>query len=310
MLPGMAAKPRITLVGAGNLASALAVAVRRAGYAIDAVVARPIRSSLSKARKLAEEVGARVLSTSSGQLGSDVVWFCVPDSQIADAAHSLVDRIDSKNGHSKNWRGKIALHSSGALDSDVLAELRSRGAAVASVHPLMTFVRDSRPSLAGVSFAVEGDAQAIRVARQIVQDLRGHSCSIRKQDKAAYHACGTFASPLLCALLATTEEAAVAAGMNRKSARERLLPILQQTIANYGRLGAAASFSGPIVRGDVATVEQHLQQLRALPVAREVYIALANSALKSLPVKNRPRLEAILRRKWRAERHPARTIAK
>ena len=45
---------------------------------------------------------------------------------------------------------------------------------VASVHPLMTFVRGSRPSLVDVPFALEGGQKAVRAARAIVQDLRGH----------------------------------------------------------------------------------------------------------------------------------------
>jgi predicted short-subunit dehydrogenase-like oxidoreductase (DUF2520 family) len=142
------------------------------------------------------------------------------------------------------------------------------GAAVASVHPLMTFVRGSQPSLAGVSFAVEGDARAVRLGRRVVEDLGGHAYSIRKKEKAAYHAWGTFASPLFTALLATTEQVAALAGVNRKAAKERMIPILRQTLANYAAFGAAGAFSGPLVRGDVDTVKEHLRVLRGSPAAR------------------------------------------
>jgi predicted short-subunit dehydrogenase-like oxidoreductase (DUF2520 family) len=166
---------------------------------------------------------------------------------------------------------------------------------VASIHPLMTFVRKSRPSLRGISFAIEGDPPAIRVARRIVQDLEGTAHTIRKRDKAAYHAWGTFASPLLTAFLATTEQVAAGAGAGGKEARKRMLPILQQTLSNYLKLGAADSFSGPIVRGDVETVKRHLRVLRELPAAREVYLALAGAALQYLPAKNRRLLRGALR---------------
>jgi hypothetical protein len=66
---------------------------------------------------------------------------------------------------------------------------------VGSVHPLMTFVRGSRPSLAGVPFAIEGDQKAVRAARAIVRDLRGRPFTIRKRQKEAYHAWGMFTSP-------------------------------------------------------------------------------------------------------------------
>jgi predicted short-subunit dehydrogenase-like oxidoreductase (DUF2520 family) len=277
ILPGMPGKPRIAIVGAGNLASALAVALRGAGYGIDRIVAHG-PASLRRARRLAREVGASATAVARAQIRAEVVWFCVPDAAIADTAESLVGAAD--------WRGKVALHSSGALASDELAKLRGRGASIASAHPLMTFVRGSRPSLTGVSFAIEGDAKAVRAARAIVLALHGEPFAIRRKDKAAYHAWGMFASPLLTALLAASERVAIAAGVRPSAARQRVLPILQQTLANYGRMGAPESFSGPIARGDVETVKKHLRVLREVPGARDVYLALARAALRDLPAKN------------------------
>ncbi len=287
ILPGMPGKPRIAIVGAGSLASALAVALHGAGYVIDQIVSRAPEASLRRARRLAGEVSASAVAAARAQIRAEVVWFCVPDAAIAGAADSLVGAAD--------WRGKVALHSSGALTSDELAKLRERGASAASVHPLMTFVRGSRPSLKGVPFAIEGDAKAVRAARAIVLALQGQPFAMRKKDKEAYHAWGMFASPLLTALLAASERVAVAAGVSRNAARKRVLPILHQTFANYGRLGAPESFSGPIARGDVETVKKHLRVLRETPGAREVYIALARAALRDLPAKNRAALEKILK---------------
>jgi predicted short-subunit dehydrogenase-like oxidoreductase (DUF2520 family) len=289
MLPDMTAKPRVAIVGAGNFGSALALALQQAGYAIEAVIGRvggeSLRGeSLKRAQKLATRVGAGV-SHDLSAVRVELIWFCVPDAEMARAAKSLAKQIE--------WKGRVALHSSGALASDELEVLRRRGAAVASVHPLMTFVRGSRPSLAGVSFAVEGDLAAVRVARRVVRDVGGRACSIRKKDKAAYHAWGTFASPLLTALLATTEQVAGLAGVNRKVAKQRMIPILLQTLANYAAFGAAGGFSGPIVRGDVDTIKRHLRVLRGTPAA-EVYSALARAALQYLPAKNKKALKRIL----------------
>ncbi len=270
------------------MAGALAVSLRAAGYEIEQIISRGSAASMRRTRRLAREVGASAAGAVRAQIQSDVVWFCVPDGAIARAAESLAE--------SANWRGKVALHSSGALTSDELAVLQRLGAAVASVHPLMTFVRGSQPSLAGVPFAVEGDQKALRAARAIVLGLGGQPFNMQKQHKAAYHAWGMFASPLVTALLAASERVAGAAGVSRKAARERMLPILQQTLANYARLGAPGAFSGPIARGDVATVRKHLSILRGVPGAREVYLALVRTALRDLPAKNRADLEKLLRR--------------
>jgi predicted short-subunit dehydrogenase-like oxidoreductase (DUF2520 family) len=210
----------------------------------------------------------------------------VPDREIAAAARRLASVVD--------WTKKIAFHSSGALASDELKSLRQRGAAVASVHPLMTFVSGSMPSLIGVPFAMEGDAAAVRSARQIVRALGGEAFTIRKQHKAAYHAWGAFASPLLVAMLVTAEQLARKAGLSAVEARKMVLPIVRQTIANYGALGAAGAFSGPIVRGDAEIVRKHLRVVREVPETTDVYLALAQAALRYLPARNRADLKRAL----------------
>lgn len=284
--PGMAAKRGIAIVGPGNLGCALASALRRARFPIRAIVARAPGKSFEKARTLAGQLKTKA-TIAPDTSNSEVVWFCVPDSEIARASRSF--------GGSGSWKGRVVLHSSGALTSDELKELRQKGAVVASAHPLMTFVGRGRPELSGVPFALEGDAAAVQAARTIVKALGGRAYVIRKLDKAAYHAWGTFASPLLTALLATTEEVARLAGVSAKEARRRMAPILSQTLANYVNFGAARGFSGPIIRGDVETVKRHLGVLRATPAARKVYVALGRSALEYLPAKNRRALRRLFR---------------
>ncbi|HEY1676205.1 MAG TPA: DUF2520 domain-containing protein [Candidatus Sulfotelmatobacter sp.] len=280
----MAAKARIAIVGAGALGSALAIPLHRAGHTISAVIAR--KKALPHARQLARRVGARALSSPTS-LEVDLVWFCVPDSEIARAARSLGKIC---------WHKKIAFHSSGALTSDELEVLRAGGAAVASVHPMMTFVNGVQPSLRGVSFAVEGDRDAVRLARSMVRDLGGRAYPVRKQDKPLYHAWGMFASPMVAALIATAEEVAEAAGVRKSEMRRRMLPILRQTVENYASLGVSAAFSGPIARGDIDTVRRHLKVLAKAGNARSVYAALAGVALQRLPARNQAQLSRLLAR--------------
>ena len=286
MLRGMAGKLTVAIVGPGNLGTALAISLKRAGYVIESVVTGRTKSSQRRGKALAREIGARVLPDLQGSTAS-LIWFCVPDSQIAKASAECAKTL-------RNAKGVIVLHSSGALASDELESFRRKGAVVASAHPLMTFVRGSRPSLAGVPFAVEGDAIAVRKARRIVDDLGGTSYSIGKADKPAYHAWGAFASPLLTTLLASSEKVAKLAGVDRKSARRRIVPILLQTLANYASFGAPGAFSGPIVRGDIDTVRKHLRVLRKAPAVHDVYLALSRAALEYLPAKNKRALRRLL----------------
>jgi predicted short-subunit dehydrogenase-like oxidoreductase (DUF2520 family) len=287
------------------------VALNDAGFTITEIVARDSPRSRRRARTLAAKVGAQTVTAHSAALHATLLWFCVPDREIRGAASALaghltarpaahttnrvLSRVQSKVPSRVLSEVRFAFHSSGALLSRELERLRKAGIAVASVHPLMTFVAGTHPSLIGVPFAMEGNHAATRLARQIVRKLGGESFPLPALRKAAYHAWATMTSPLLLAFLVTLEEAARAAGFTRKDARRKSLPIIMQTLANYSRLGPAQSFSGPLVRGDADTVARHLAALKKHPGAREVYVALARAALRGLPVKNRDGLSRLLR---------------
>jgi predicted short-subunit dehydrogenase-like oxidoreductase (DUF2520 family) len=297
----------VAIVGAGRLATFLAVALDEAGFTVTEIVARGMPRSLRSARNLAAKVGAQAVTANSAALNASLLWFAVPDGAIRGAASDLAVKLHSRATANNKDRSqnkvrdkvrnkvRVAFHSSGALSSRELNPLQKAGVAVASVHPLMTFVAGAHPSLTDVPFAIEGDEKARRVAHQIVHELGGESFTLPAAHKAAYHAWATLTSPLLLAFLVTLEEAARAAGLTREDARRKSLPIIRQTLANYARLGPARSFSGPLIRGDVETVTKHLAALRKRPVTRDVYVALARAALRGLPVKNRNGLTRLLR---------------
>ena len=306
-------KARMAVIGTGKLASFLAPALAEAGYRITEVVTRNRAESMKRARALARRVGARAATLQTAALDASVLWLAVPDGEIRRVAESLAGRErafgvrpigvktakagSSKTKSSGSSRTRCVFHSSGALGSRELDALRKAGFAVASVHPLMTFVAGARPSLVGVPFAVEGDSAAVRIARTLVRELGGQSFVLAAQRKAAYHTWATMTSPLLLAFLVALEGAARAAGLGGESARRMSLPILRQTLENYARLGPADSFSGPFVRGDEKTVEKHLALLKGKPKTRAVYVALARAALDELPVRNREKLRRLL--DWR-----------
>ena len=277
----------MSIVGAGNLGTALALTLPTAGCEVKFIAARTKSGNRRHAKALTRRVKARLVALGKQPLDTALVWITVPDDSIAQVAGKLASV--------QGWKGRIVFHSSGALTSDELAPLREKGARVASVHPMMTFVRGSVPDMAGVAFAVEGDAVATRAAREIVERLGGRAFPIRKQNKVLYHAFGSFASPLVIALLASLEQVAKAAGIRKRDIKRVMIPLLLQTLRNYLYQDAASALSGPLLRGDVATVRKHLQELKKVPEAREVYLALARVAVNNLPARNRKALRAELR---------------
>jgi predicted short-subunit dehydrogenase-like oxidoreductase (DUF2520 family) len=272
----MAATPKsITLIGAGNLAQALGPALKAAGYRIEVVAGRNRVESQRRARLLARRLGAKWCSVEQVKPTSDVVWLLHTDDALATTAQTLARAGD--------WRGKVALHSSGALSSDVLQPLKKAGAQTASLHPMMTFVAGTSLEMSKVPFAVEGDRSALAAAKQIVRRLHAEIFPIRKSAKVLYHALGSFSSPMIVATLVTAERVGRAAGLSLPQTRKVMAAILQQTLKNYMERGPAAAFSGPIKRGDLETVRRHLRALKRVPEAGEIYRALVRSALRDLP---------------------------
>ncbi len=280
MLRGMTDAISVTIVGAGRLGSALARGLKASGVRIESIVSR----DPPKSARLARLVGARAAKLGVEKLESEIVWLCVPDGEILRVARLVA----------KTWQGQIAFHSSGALTSDELEKFRRMGVKVASVHPLMTFPQGAGVAFAGVPFGLEGDHSALVMARKVVKRLGGIAFTVSKRKKAAYHTWGMFASPLLIALLRSAEDVAGLAGVTK--ARELILPILLQTVANYVELGAERAFTGPIARGDMETVRKHLRALRPSKSLRMVYLALAASAVERLPAAERRNMRRVLPR--------------
>jgi len=289
---GQGGTESIALIGFGNWGTALAAGLCKAGIPVHEIVVRRLQDSdRRRARKLcAQLVTLAGEGRYAAKLDADILWICTPDAAIATTAAALARR---GLGRSR----PIVLHSSGALASTELAAVREAGASVASVHPLMSFPRRVAASLEHVPFAVEGDARAVRAATRIVRKIGGEAFSIRTEDKTIYHAFGAFASPLVTALLTASLAAGRAAGLSQTDAMRRMQPIVERTVANFFVQGAAKSLSGPVARGDVATVARHLAALEAQPELaelREIYRALQTFAVTALPGKQKAALRKVL----------------
>jgi predicted short-subunit dehydrogenase-like oxidoreductase (DUF2520 family) len=284
----LARKNSITIVGAGNVGTVLAPALRRAGYVMQEIVVRDNPASIRRGKRVARTADARAVTDAQATLSADVIWICVTDDAIAPVARLLARRRDV------DWRSKIVFHASGALTSDELKELKKRGAAIASTHFMQSFVPGSNPSLA-VPFAVEGDKKATSVAIRIGAALGAKPFVIRKQSKVLYHAMGFFSSPLVIIALSLSESVGRKAGLDAKQIESVIRPMFSRTAENYLKKGSAGAFVGPINRGNIATVQKHLRDLKRLPEARAAYLAMAKAALKTLPVKNRKQLERLFR---------------
>jgi len=247
----------LAIIGAGRVGRALGKRLHELGWTIGAVVAR----SEASARKSTRYIGAgrARAAISRDVLASKLILICTPDDAISSVAKELA-RIGAEE-----LRGKVVLHTSGALDSRALQAVRKCGAAIGSMHPLQSFSGVAIPPLVGKVFAIEGDPAAVKLARQIARALGGLPVQIAGGSKALYHAAAAFAAGHVLAIEETAARLMMSTGMTRAEAVRALLQLTRQVLENFERLGPRAAWTGPLARGDRGVVTAHLAAMKGLP---------------------------------------------
>jgi predicted short-subunit dehydrogenase-like oxidoreductase (DUF2520 family) len=198
---------------------------------------------------LAHALGAADVFEVIGPLGRGAdctdcagVLLCVPDAEIARAAAAITP-------------GPLVGHCSGATGLEPLAPHEAF-----SLHPLMTVTAAGSvgecEQLSGNLFedataAIDGTStRALGMAESVAHALRMRVVQIEPADRAAYHAAASIASNFLVTLEAAAERLGATAGLERRM----LVPLVQATVENWASLGGERALTGPLARGDEATV--------------------------------------------------------
>ncbi|HYL68301.1 MAG TPA: DUF2520 domain-containing protein [Candidatus Limnocylindria bacterium] len=268
----------ISIVGAGRVGQTLARRLRQLGWRIGAVVTQSKKTSQVAARAIGGGTPHSRLTRDA--LRAEVLLITTPDGALERVARALA------NFPGENYHSKIALHTSGALDRRALAPLARRGVSTGSLHPMQTFSGRGTPQLKGVIFAVEGDRAARRTAQAIARALGGVPVAIHGKSKPAYHAAGALVAGHGLALVEAATRTLTGLGFSRRRALQALLPLIRQMLDNYERLGPQAAWTGPISRGDYATIAKHGAALRRYPREfNDSYAALSLLAARVLSKK-------------------------
>jgi predicted short-subunit dehydrogenase-like oxidoreductase (DUF2520 family) len=207
---------RVGLVGPGRVGTALARALRDAGVAVEGPLGRGARPT-----------------------GCDAILLCVPDGEIAAAAEVVTAAAP------------LVGHTSGATP---LSALVPAGVEAFGLHPLQS-VAHPDVRFEGVGAAVAGSTpDALAFASALAERLGMTPFEIDDAGRAAYHAAASVASNFLVTLQAAAETIAAGAGLEPEQARALLAPLVRQTVENIVELGPEAALTGPVARGDDATV--------------------------------------------------------
>jgi len=215
---------RVGVVGAGRLGTALVAALREAAVGVEGPAGRG-------------EVPT----------GCSAIVLCVPDGEIEGAAATVAGAAP------------LVGHTSGATP---LSALAPAGGAAFGLHPLQTFTPESSGlgAFAGAGCAIAGfTAEALAFAADLARVLGMIPFEIDDEGRAAYHAAASVASNFVVTLEAAAERVAAGAGLDPQQARQLLVPLLRRTVDNLAELGPEDALTGPVARGDEATVAAQRQ---------------------------------------------------
>lgn len=267
--------PVVFIMGAGVVGTALAARLVRAGVPVAGLHGR--QAELSDAASAISGV-----LSSSGDIPeilteADVVIISVRDERIRE----VVDRLVREK---RLARHQVLLHTSGAnASADVLAAARPHVKALGTLHPLVSFA-DPRLAAEGmrtVAFGIEGDTAARRVAARLVALLGARRVVVESKNLPIYHAGAVMVSNYVVALADMGRSLLIEAGVPADEALPALIPLMTSVVQNLAQVGLPGALTGPVERGDVSSVERHLEILKQrAPQMIDLYKLLGRDVLR------------------------------
>ncbi len=230
----------ITIVGPGRAGMALAIAARRAGHDIVAVVGR----TLGGTEPAAAKVNSTPFTLQAEFPSGDLLVLATRDDVLADVADSIAGRIPPRSGAG-------AVHVSGLVPSRVLAPLAAAGYLIGTFHPLQSLPTPQAGAarLAGAWVGVTAGELRPRLI-ELAESIGMHPFDITDDKKPLYHAAASAAANFPLASLALSSDLFADAGVPFRAAQ----PLVEAVVANAFEIGPRAALTGPVARGDVSTV--------------------------------------------------------
>jgi predicted short-subunit dehydrogenase-like oxidoreductase (DUF2520 family) len=267
------ARLTVGVIGAGRVGAVLGAALARSGHRVTGAYAV---SDASRERAASLLPGVPVGDVPAVVAGAELVLLAVPDDALGD----LVQGLAATGG----WQaGQIVVHTSGRHGVRVLDPARRRHALPLALHPAMTFTGTAMDldRLADCAFGVTADEQLRPVAEALVLEMGGTPVWVEEEARVLYHCALAHGANHVTTLTSEAMDLLARAGVAEP--HRVLAPLMQAALDNALRMGDAA-LTGPVSRGDVGTVGDHLDVLeRVAPEIRRTYVALARAtALRAL----------------------------
>ena len=256
------------IIGPGRAGIGLGLALARAGYDVRLHgrhakrVPRPLKLTVDSEDRPPAWIGE-----------AGVLLLAVRDDALRDLALMLKQSQAVTASH-------VVLHLSGVQGQEALGALVTSQAALGSLHPLQTISDPERAPdrLRGAWAAVEGMPRAVEAAERLARDIGLRPFRVATKQKAVYHAGAVFASNYFVVVEAVAQRLLRHAGLSDREAWEALRPLVEGTLENLAHQPPMAALTGPVARGDEATVRRHLEALTSDDAA--LYRVLGRAALE------------------------------
>ena len=255
---------RVFVLGAGRAGQGLARALAASG--VEVVGLHGTKADPER------RITAGVIPKTVGD--ATVALVAVRDAQLDAALREIAQAALSERA--------VILHASGGAEPRALEELRARGRAAGTFHPLVPLSDPDRAAdvLKGAWIGIDGDPRALDVSRQLAERLSAHTVVIPAGTKARYHAAAVFAENFPTVLAAIAHRLLRDAGIPRADGWDAVLHLMVAAVGNIHAHRPADALTGPIVRGDVDTVAHHLEALAGDREALDIYRAMSRAALE------------------------------
>ena len=262
-------RPTVGIIGPGRAGVGLALALALAGHEVLLYG----RRKKAVPEPLTLTVGPADSPPPAWIAQAGVVILAVRDDAIRFLAESL-----ARTGAVRP--DQVVLHLSGAQGQEALAPLLSSRAALGSLHPLQTIAAAERAPerLKGAWAAVEGMPRAVQAAEGLARALGLRPFRIPSEAKPIYHAGAVFASNYFVVVEAVAQRLLRLAGLSDAEAWQALRPLVAGTFDNLTGQGPLAALTGPVARGDTATLRRHIERLSRDDAL--LYRALGRAALE------------------------------
>jgi predicted short-subunit dehydrogenase-like oxidoreductase (DUF2520 family) len=246
----------VNLIGPGRLGKALAASLISTGEHKLFAVYHP---DISRAQQAVNILGQGTpIHQLSALPHADITLITCPD----DKMPSLVEKLATA---AVITPGSIVIHLSGILSSDILMPLKQQGASIASVHPPKAFQETTTPettAFQGVYCGIEGDDKAIKILTLLWQTMGAHIFTLNSEKKATYHAAAVMASNYLVTLASEASKLFAISGVPQADAHNICIQLMQTSLDNLKQTDTPnKALTGPLVRGDVQTIQQHLDAI-------------------------------------------------